>query len=361
MRRNSKPAIGLFGLVASTTVLVQVAAATGEIMIAERSVSARLVKADDVSAASWPDESFQLTTNAVTTPANASIYDLLTANGIEPDVEAFTLVYDLNPTLRRVDPLPPGFNLILPRATGSNLLRERLGQGYLVMLTVDPALRDELGKSAAELQGLSARVAQLTVERFSDRSAYETTTSNVKALVAWFAYAQKAFLQRTGPPLRRQTLLGIHDEAEGLASILQALLGGEGKVDADDREQISAIYKDIQSQIKKYDNVMAGEPQTSDDQYQVIVSIQGKNSELIRTLQVYYTLEGLYRKPPKQPLKSYPFDRLGSGVAARLSLQDYVIWAAKPGHPFPPATEPHPVSIQAAGGNPRYLDLSLGQ
>jgi hypothetical protein len=357
MRRDTRAAIQLLVLIASAA--APTLRAAGDTTIAERSVTASLVKADDLSVAPWPDESFQLATNTVTIPPNASIYDLLTANGIEPDVEAFTLVYDLNPSLKRVDPLPGGLGVLLPQVVGSNQLRQKLGQGYLVMLTVDPTLRDELGKSAADLQGLSARVAQIPVERFSDASAKENTISQVRALASWFAYAQTSFLQRTGPPLRRRTLLGMHDEAQALNSLLAGMLTGQDKVTVEDQDQVSAIYRDIQSQIKKYDNIMAGEPQHGDDQYQVIVNIQGKDAELIKTLQVYYTLEGLYRKPPKEPLKSYPFDRLGSGVSAGLALQDYVIWAAKPGRPFPPSTEPHPISIQAAQGSPRYLDLSL--
>jgi hypothetical protein len=356
MTRRTTRAIQLLALLTAAAVT---AFAAGDTAIAGRSVAATLVRADDLSAQSWPDASFRLITSTVKVPANETIYDLLTANGVEPDVEAFTLVYDLNLALKRVDPLPAGDDFVLPQVAGSDQLRQKLHQGYLVMLTVDPVIREELGKSAVEIADLSARIAQIPVERFPDPLSKETATKQVRALAGWFAYTQRSFSQRTGPALRRQTLLGMHDEAEALSSLLASLLAGQGALTLEDLNQLGSIYKDMQSLIKKYDNIMAGEPQRGDDQYEVIVNVQGKDAQLIKTLQVYYTLEGLYRKPPREPLKSYPFDQLGSGVSAKLSLQDYVIWAAKPGRPFPSFTEPHPVSIQAAQASPRYLDLSL--
>jgi hypothetical protein len=96
-----------------------------ETTIAGRQVSASLVKADDLSPAPWPDDASQLTTEKVAVQANVSIYDLLTAKGIEPDVEAFTVVYDLNPSLMNIDPLPSGVNLVLPKVTGGDKLQDK--------------------------------------------------------------------------------------------------------------------------------------------------------------------------------------------------------------------------------------------
>lgn len=336
-------------------------AAPVETTIAGRAVTINLVKADDLSPAPWPDDVSQLTTETVATQANANIYDLLTANGIEPDVEAFTLVYDLNPSLMQIDPLPSNVNLVLPKMTGGDKLWDNLRHGYLVMLTVDSGLRQELAKSASNLQDLSGRFASLPTDRFVSPSTREVMLSNIKALAGWFAYVQKTFLQRTGPPLRRQTLLGMRDEALALNSLLSAIVGGQQKVTPGDQEQVNAIYKDIQVQIKKYDNVMAGEPPVSDGQYKVVVTIHGGDTDLIGGLQVYWTYQGLFRKPPKEPLSSQPFDGVGSGSSVNLTIADYVIWAGRPGHPFPPLTDQKPIAIGPIGGNPRQVGLSISQ
>ena len=359
MRASIKAAARFFILAVS---IVNVSWAAKTVMaIAGRSVSVDLVKADDLSPAPWPEGDFELTTQTVTTAANSSIYDLLTADGIEPDVEAFAVVYDLNPSLKVVDPLASGVSLVLPKAHGGDQLQDKLRHGYLVRLTVDRTLREELERSAADLQDLSARFTGLAPERFSNPPAKQAMTAEVKALAGWLAYANKAFLQRTGPPLRRQSLLGMRDEALALNSILASILSGQQIVSADDQKQVDAIYRDIQIEVKKYDNIMAGEPQSNDEERQVIITIHGGDANLIQSLQVYYTWEALYREPPKEPLKSYPFDQVGSGVSASLTLQDFVVWAAKPGHPFPPFTDHKPVAVRSTEDNPRHIDLSLIQ
>jgi hypothetical protein len=297
----------------------------------------------------------------VTSEANANIYDLLVANGIEPDVEAFTVVYDLNPSLMRIDPLPSGVNLVLPKMTGGNKFQDKLQHGYLVMLTVDSGLRQELARGASDLQDLSAQFASLPSDRFATPSSREEMLSNIKAVAGWFAYVQKTFLQRTGPPLRRQTLAGMRDESVALNSLLSTIVGGQQKVTAGDQDQVNAIYKDIQVQIKKYDNVMAGEPPVSDSQYKVLVTIHGGDAKLIQGLQVYWAYQGLFRKPPKEPLSSQPFDGVGSGSSVNLTIADYVIWAGRPGHPFPPVTDQKPISIGPIGDNPRQVGLSISQ
>jgi hypothetical protein len=345
------------------TLLVSVAnlssATSFETMIAGRPVTVDLVRGNDLSPAPWPGDHFELTTETITTQANVTIYDLLTANGIEPDVEAFTVVYDLNPSLKQIDPLPNGGSLTLPKVVGGKKLQNNLRNGYLVMLTVDRNLREELAKSASDLQGFAHTFTGLSDYKFVDPSTRAAVISNIRALADWLSYAQKSFLQRTGPPLRRQTLLGMHDEALALNSILAAILNSQDKVTPGDQEEINAIYKDIQVQMKKYDNIMAGEPQVSDERYQVVVTIQNGDVNLVKNLQVYYAWEGLFRKPPKEPLKSQPFDGLGSGSSASLTIADYVIWAGRPDHPFPPLTDQKPISIGATGGSPRNVVLSV--
>lgn len=336
-------------------------AAPIETSIAGRPVSISLVQAADLSPAPWPDDTSQLTTEKVTAQSNANIYDLLTANGIEPDVEAFTVVYDLNPSLRLINPLQSGIRLELPKINAGEKLQDKLRHGYLVMLTVDPGLRQALAMSASDLQDLSARFADLPDERFASLSTKELMSSNIKALAIWFTHVQRAFLQRTGPPLRRQTLVGLRDEASALNSILKAIVSGQENVTADEQQQVNAIHEDVSIQIKKYDNVMAGEPPASDGQYKVVVTIHGKDAQLIQGLQVYWTYEGLFRKPPKEPLSSRPVDGVGSGSSVNLTTADYVIWAAKPGHPFPPITDQKPVSIGPIGDNPRQIGLSISQ
>jgi hypothetical protein len=326
--------------------------------LAGRTVGVSLVKADDLSPNTWPGAGFKLDTYKVTPQAATSIYDLLTTAGIVPDADAYALVYDLNPSLQQIDPLPAGLNLELPKVIGGDELQDKLRNGYLVMLVLDGDLREKLARNVDDLQELSRRFAGLAAERFPTSFASKEMMTHIEALSGWFAYIRKTYLQRTGPPLRRQTLEGILDEAQALTSILTAILDTQGKVTPSDIDQVGVIYRDIQLQMKKYDNVMAGEPPAADSQYKVIVTIRGGDAGSA-ALQVYYAWEGLFRKPPREPLQSHAFDGIGSGSSAVLTIADYVIWAGRPGHPFPPLTDQKPIAIGPAGGNPRQVELSI--
>jgi len=328
-----------------------------ETSIAGRSVSAILVSADqNLSAAPWPNDRFELITTTITVQPDISIFDLLIANYIEPDVEAFTVIYDLNPSLKKVDPLQAGTSLTLPKVSAGEKLERKLRDGYRVMLTVDAPLREEFTKSALNLQDLSTGFANLPVERFSSPPVREETVANVKGLTAWFAYIRQSFLQRTGPSLRRPTLQGIHDEAALLDSILSRILNDKKLVTQEDQSRINAIYRDIHHQMKKYDEVMAGEPPLGAEQFEVVVTIRAPKAP--EEVQVFYAFEGLFRNPPDGHDPSHPFQNAMSG---RLPFGDYMIWAGKAGHPFPPLTDQKPIRVDASGGPRQTVELTVIQ
>src|SRR5687768_3915552 len=143
--------------------------------VAGRSVTMMLVKASNSSPAPWPAEEIKLVSETVTTKAEDDVFTLLEANGIQPDNEAYTLVYDLNPTLEKADPLPAGLSLTLPKVSGGAQLRERLQSGYIVMLTVDKDIKEQFDSNVRAITDLSAKFGSLEPERFTDVSKRKET------------------------------------------------------------------------------------------------------------------------------------------------------------------------------------------
>jgi hypothetical protein len=222
------------------------------------------------------------------------------------------------------------------------------------MLTVDPAVRAELATNVTELKDLAVRFSLISPGRFASEAAMTDTKANVNTLSAWFDNTRTTFLHRTGPPLRQQTLLGFRDEAGALDSILGSILNGDGKITPDEEQQIASIHSDIWAQLKKYDNIMAGEPPAAEKQHIVTVTI--RNGDKLKNPQVYYTYEGLFRKPPKEPYASRPFEGASSG---RLTFGDYVIWVGQADRPFPPLTDQKPLRIEPAEEGPVQVVLSV--
>jgi hypothetical protein len=324
--------------------------------LAGRQVAAVLVQAEDLLPTNRPNEAMHLIVEAAAVNGDANIYGLLQANGIAPDTEAFTIVYDLNPTLRDAKILKPGTTLQLPKVVGGPILKGMLRHGYLVMLTVDPKLREELNRRAETLQARVATFAQLPPERFDSTDANEVK-KNVESMGKWYAQIEKSFLRRTGPPLRHDSLVQLRDEADRLNSLLNAAVQSNRRVTAADLDQIAAIHDDVELEMQKYGQVLANEAPKADALYKVMVRIIG-DDKLIQGCRVYYTNYGLYHEPPGD--ESNPFRDPGSGASDLLRVQNYMIWAARDGDPAHPLTK-LPVKVRPWDAEPIIVTLTLAQ
>jgi hypothetical protein len=324
-----------------------------------RLVRASLVKANDLTPEEWPSGAIKLATATVITRAGDSITDLLKANGIRADVEGFTLLYDLNPGLLKPDTLPAGRKLVLPTIVGGAELKQKLGHGYVVMLTVDKQIKDEVRSDAALIEKLAAGFAALPTARFANADRSQATIEAVKQLAIWFEHIQRTFAQRRARPLRRETLLVIKDEAELLRSMLEQ--SQTEPVSAATQEQILAIHNDIKVEIERWDNVMAGELPAGEPQFKVTVIIRGDNADLIKSLRVYCVVNGSFRDPPvNPPVRSRSFDSLGSGSSRMLPIKNFKIWAAQDGNPAIPVTAIKDLEVrQPSNGDEITIELSL--
>jgi hypothetical protein len=326
--------------------------------LAGRPVAVALAKAEDLAPTNWPNEDVQLRVQPAHVDADTNIYSLLQANGIAPDAEAFTIVYDLNPTLRDLKTLEPQTTLQLPKVVGGRGLQEMLRHGYLVMLTVDPKLREELNRSAQALQRTAVSFAQLPADRFPAMASSESK-KNVESLAKWYAQIEKSFLRRTGPALRRESLLQLRGEADRLNSLLQEAVQSNRRLNTADLDQIMAIHDDVEVEMTKYGQVLANEAPKADALYKVVVNITGGDAKVIDGVRVYYTNYGLYRQPPGK--QSDAFRTPGSGASELLRVQNYMMWAAQDGEPGHPLTEPLRVKVRPWDAEPISVTLSARQ
>jgi len=335
-------------------------AITPEVELAGRRVSMELIKSD-LSPAPWPTETVTLGTQSIVTKAGDKISTLLSDNGIRPDSEAYTIVYDLNPTLEGITGLAPQTALVLPKVTGGAQLSEALAQGSRVMVTVDGSAKAQLRCNAIAINGLSKAFALLGSNRFPDPAKQQETINSVNELASWFQHMRQTFGRRTARPLRQVTLLQTASEADILVMILERSIGSAQAISPADLAQIAAIHKDVKDTMTRWDQTMDGELPPGEPQYTVIVTIRGNDTARIQRLRVYYVLDGLFSDPlTDPPVKSVNFATLGSGAKAILPIKDYKVWAAKDGdplHPVTPVTDLH-VSKPTSGAT-IPLDLSL--
>jgi hypothetical protein len=320
--------------------------------LAGRSVELSMVKSDDLSQVGWPVEPISLKEIPATLTIDRNIYALLQANGIAPDSEAFTLVYDLNPSITDVNAVSPNTSLQMPSISGGQELRKLLQAGDLVELTVDPNIRSQLNGHIESLQVLAASIDEVS----SDPS----TQTQLKSLIEWYQQIEKRFKRRTGPPLRRPTLVEMQSEAELLNSILESANKQNRQLAPDERAQIEAIYEDIRLEMLNYSQTLAGTAPKSQSIYSITVNIKGDDAALIAGLRVYYTYNGLFRPlPALSPISTYGFNHLGSGASENLPKKNYQIWAAKDGDANHPLAPPYLLRIDSTSSTSLSVDLSL--
>jgi hypothetical protein len=200
--------------------------------MAGRTVTLAIVHPDDLSPAAWSGAAPSLVSARSITKGDETIYSLLQANGIFPDSEAFTLVYDLNPSLRDVKDLKEGTSVELPKVSPESDLQKMVATGSLARVSVDPGTRNLLSEMTRSLQPLVSSSGGVT----SAKAQEELNT-----LVKWYTQIDRSYGRRTGPPLRAETLHQLVDEAAALNALLQEAVPAKRRLSADDEAQIGAI------------------------------------------------------------------------------------------------------------------------
>jgi hypothetical protein len=321
--------------------------------LAGRTVAVAIVHTEDLSPAPLPGAAPSLVSVRSVMTGDTTIYSLLQANGIFPDSEAFTLVYDLNPLLRDVKDVKEGTSVELPKISPESSLQAMAAAGNLARVSVDPDLRSRLSEMTRTLQALVSASEGVTSAK---------TQEELNTVVKWYAQIDKSYGRRTGPPLRAETLHELVDEAAALNSLLQTAGPAKRRLSAADEAQIDAIYDDLTKVMLSYGQALGNEAPKGEQGCDVVVSIKGSATEANASdaMRVYYTFNGLYRDPPTDPpVKSSEWMQLGSGHSARLlSDKTYKLWAARDGDPGHPLTAPFKLETSCTD-KPATVELSV--
>lgn len=323
-----------------------------------------LLRLKDRKLVDWPQPGVvELSVETIEGASRLPLAARLAANGIEPDVGAYALFFELNPQLSRATQLHTADKLLLPKVAAQPPLMPLLEeQSHLVVIILDPAARNELNAAIMPLKDLATRFAQLKGARFRSTDAKRVVVRQTTQLAAWYEHILVTGRQRKGPPLSTDTLRMLRQEAQAVAAIIQTHLMTQGPLSKVDEEQIAAVHEDIDREIRRYDEVQSGVLPDPDSAIccPVVVTIKG-DPEQVKHMRVYYTLNGLFRRPPPGPIPgSSPFTELGSGKTIALRAKNYQFWAVEQSHPDILRTQPVKAALRpSADKKPTIIELVI--
>ncbi len=332
--------------------------------LGNRGLELGLLHLSDRTLVPWPDTEIQLTTQSVVAGSDFNLSQSLSANGIEPDLGAYSLFYELNPRVTKASTILSNATVIMPKIVAGAKIQPLLANGEnLVVLFLDSDLRDKIADANITLQPLYNRFSALPKNRFHSIQEQTTVVAEVGDLAQWYDHIATTGRQRKGPPLNRETLQQLLDEANTLSAVLSSFLGSNGKLPPQNLSQIDAIRGDVKREIRRYDDILSGGITPDPDLVAcctVVVAIKG-DPAVVSQLRVYYTLNGLFRNPPPGPVPgSVPFPELGSEKSRTLRAKNYMFWAVKEGTPDILVTSPVMVPLDPTSDNkPTRVDLLL--
>jgi hypothetical protein len=254
-----------------------------------------------------------------------NVKQLLLANGIFPDTEAFGLVYDLNPTLPRITTIASGSQLILPRVSSES--RSFLPNADLVAVAMDSRLKEQLVAAIAELEGPITTTRTFAAGRYdsaSDRQSTNNALSNINDSFGAIANVIRGKVR----PINGEVLNQTRAEADLLRTTLAKLNDPSQKLTADDVNAIKLIDADLRVKRRTLTDIRGpSEPPTRWREALVVVRTLGSDGHPVPLLRIYYVPEALRGRA--QLIKS--FDTLTSPSQRSLPEANYVIWAGRPG------------------------------
>ena len=327
---------------------------TSQPALAGRPFAFSVVRGDDLSPVHSSLSTLKLATISAPLTQGSNAYLLLQSWGIAPDSQAFAALYDLNPRVKDLDNPRKAIELKIPAVSDGEALQELRKHGFLVQLTLDPHLHNELNNKINQMQTFASSIDKL--------AGTPDSQEKLRRLLSWYGEILKRFERRSDPPLRQDAIVAMNEEASALLVILQDAAGEPHVLTSAQVHEISSIYDDVGLDVAQYGEKLGDAPPPPPPSYSVTVTVIGAPPSVADKLRVYYTFNGLFHPlstPP--PVRCFPFQQVGLTAHGSFSMKYYQIWAALDGDPNHPLTPPLLLAIEPLTPGELTVDLRYDQ
>jgi hypothetical protein len=270
----------------------------------------------------WPTEPITLTAQSIAVNGKL-INQLLMDNYISPDMEAFSVVYALNPQIQKLSNLNV-LQIRIPVVKGGRNLTAIFRRGFRVFLTVDKELKDRFIANVRGLSRLNQTVSTFGDEKFQNLEVKQSVIISLQNISDVLSHINDRLIQRFGRPIPTEALNQLNAEVE----LLNKSLSGKGlpgaRISKEEQNQIATIEKDIAIKKRAYiETASFGPPDRWPEVTVIVKTIRGGRE--VPSLRIYYVPEAL--KGQDSEIRS--FGILSSPSNQSLPEADYCFWAAK--------------------------------
>jgi hypothetical protein len=282
----------------------------------------------------------QLKAEFVTFQSNDKISALLEASGIKPDVNALSLVYDLNPTIDNLKSITPNFPILLPRIEGDIYTQMAMTKGYRVSVAPELSAIHLVKVKEAEIKKVSGDIASLDPKRFphpNDKAAISKILERTQNALRILGSNQFALSQKV---LRQSAV-----EAEGIRAAVAEAIASKEPVGG---SLVIAIETNTAALEAKTDDLSAG------GSAQIRVEVQTrkkKGGKPVNDLRVFYAPEldlsavDKYRDPTTPTTEALP-------IGGR-----FTFWAGEGDDSTHPRSDTVTITVHSKNNDPVKLQV----
>jgi hypothetical protein len=242
-----------------------------------------------------------------------SLSSLLQWRGINPDSDAISIVFDLNPELKNSKSFVPDQAIVLPSVTTTNPgVEAALDKGQLVALVSDQELKSDLKTNTTSFEQLADRISKEDLRR-SDFSE-----GQIEAILESMKATKQSLkeLKNANYPASKKVFQQLN------ADLKTALSWNLAVVTASDRERIVFIMATVADNVS---DTAAALREGSSGKVPVEVITMLQNGDIVPNLQVLST-PILRENDPGDPFRKNSSPAKDDRPPAR-----YLIWATREG------------------------------
>lgn len=291
---------------------------------------------------------------------------VLRSRGIRPDADAYTLLYDLNPTLTDANQGIARQSLVFPQLPQDPAITAGRKGGSLVAIGLDRDLKTELAAKSKAIDDALGALGSNPAERCA---AAPPPLVTVEAEVArapspaslgaacLLRGLSRELLRGTGPALPREVLADLVDDASVVAEAVGGARGqgGQWKATKEQAASIAAASADLRIKQPRLAQVAGGGAPLAYPRVRVVVRVVGRDAKPVTTpIRINY----VHRGSRQRPTQYHQFSALSSPFEESLYESFYTFWATD-GETMTPITPDLEVKVEKDAGSVKTVDLLL--